>query len=273
MLSIARAGIARPRAGRSASASTRRSGTTAARSRSSTPRPSSARRSSSRRSASARRSRSRPEHHFMREVMRASSTSGTRCRCARWSIGLTSRCSWPASPRRSSSDVIHGPRERRAWFGAFAALQGVGSIVGGITAGSDQADRRVADGRARACTFGICGRVLAVPSLPVVALAFTVAGVGVVWLIVGPRRRSRRGRRSRSRDASRRRPTSRSPWRRRSRSRPARALDRRRLPDPARRDGRGRPRQRGLPRDAPRRGGQPRQLQRWRRERARPATA
>jgi MFS family permease len=33
--------------------------------------------------------------------------------------------------------------------------------------------------------FGLCGGLLAVPSIGVVALAFAVAGVGVVWLIVG----------------------------------------------------------------------------------------
>ena len=73
-----------------------------------------------------------------------------------------------------------------SFFGVLGTLQGVGSIAGGVTAGwivrRSGEVRSVGIGLA---LFGLCGLLLTVPSLPVVAIAFAVAGVGVVWLIVG----------------------------------------------------------------------------------------
>src|SRR6185312_13185576 len=73
-----------------------------------------------------------------------------------------------------------------SWVGGFSMLQGAGSIIGGVTAG--MVVKRIGEAKAVGlglALFGLCGGLLAVPSLEVVALAFLVAGVGVVWLIVG----------------------------------------------------------------------------------------
>ena len=68
----------------------------------------------------------------------------------------------------------------------FGALQGVGSIAGGITAASML--RKVGDVRVVGLGLGIFGigdLLLIVPSLPVVLLGFTIAGVGIMWAVVG----------------------------------------------------------------------------------------
>jgi len=73
-----------------------------------------------------------------------------------------------------------------SFFGVLGTLQGVGSIVGGVTAAS--LVRRVGELRTVGIglsLFGACGTLLAVPSLAVVLLGFIVAGVGIVWAIVG----------------------------------------------------------------------------------------
>jgi len=73
-----------------------------------------------------------------------------------------------------------------SFFGVLATLQGAGAIAGGITAGSIV--RRIGEVRSVGiglALFGACGLLLAIPSLPVVLLAFPVAGVGISWLIVG----------------------------------------------------------------------------------------
>jgi len=67
----------------------------------------------------------------------------------------------------------------------MGALQGVGSIIGGVTAAS--VVRRTGELRTVGiglALFGACGLLLAVPSLAVVLLGFVVAGVGIVWAIV-----------------------------------------------------------------------------------------
>jgi MFS family permease len=82
--------------------------------------------------------------------------------------------------------VITHLGHKPSFFGVLATLQGVGSIAGGVTAG--WVVRRQGEVRSVGLglgLFGLCGLLLTVPSLPVVALAFAVAGVGVVWLIVG----------------------------------------------------------------------------------------
>ena len=73
-----------------------------------------------------------------------------------------------------------------SFFGVMAVIQGVGSIVGGVTAAAVM--RRLGDlrlvglGMALLAVGDLC---LIVPSLGVVLLAGPVAGVGVAWAIVG----------------------------------------------------------------------------------------
>jgi MFS family permease len=73
-----------------------------------------------------------------------------------------------------------------SFFGVFGALQGVGSIAGGLTAAWIL--RRVGDVRIVGLGLGIFGvgdLLLIVPSLPIVLLGFTIAGVGIMWAVVG----------------------------------------------------------------------------------------
>jgi len=73
-----------------------------------------------------------------------------------------------------------------SFFGVFGAIQGVGSIAGGLTAASML--RRAGDVRIVGLGLGIFGvgdLLLIVPSLPIVLLGFTIAGVGIMWAIVG----------------------------------------------------------------------------------------
>jgi MFS family permease len=81
--------------------------------------------------------------------------------------------------------VIAHLGKKPSFFGVLATLQGVGSILGGVTAAS--LVRRAGELRTVGiglALFGACGVLLAVPSLPVVLLAFPIAGIGIVWAIV-----------------------------------------------------------------------------------------
>src|SRR5581483_507889 len=81
--------------------------------------------------------------------------------------------------------VIQHLGHKPSFFGVLATLQGVGSIAGGLTAAAVL--RRLGDVRTVGVgigMFGLCGLLLAVPSLPVVTVGFVVAGVGIVWAIV-----------------------------------------------------------------------------------------
>jgi MFS family permease len=83
--------------------------------------------------------------------------------------------------------ALHALGEPTSLFGQlFAPLQGAGSIVGGLTAGLVL--KKLGETRTVGLglgLFGLCGVLLAAPSVGVVAAAFAFAGVGVVWLIVG----------------------------------------------------------------------------------------
>jgi MFS family permease len=76
--------------------------------------------------------------------------------------------------------------EHPSFFGVMATAQGVGAIAGGITAGTIV--RRLGDVRASGvglALFGLCALLLTLPWLPVVLLGFSVAGVGIAWVLVG----------------------------------------------------------------------------------------
>lgn len=72
-----------------------------------------------------------------------------------------------------------------SFFGVLATLQGVGSIVGGVTAGAIV--RRLGEVRTVGLGLGLFGvgdLLLIVHSLPIVMAGFFVAGVGLLWAIV-----------------------------------------------------------------------------------------
>jgi len=81
--------------------------------------------------------------------------------------------------------VIAHLGEKPSFFGVMATLQGVGSIVGGVTAAAIV--RRAGDVRTVGLGLGLFGfgdLLFVVPSLPVVLLGFVIAGLGIVWAIV-----------------------------------------------------------------------------------------
>jgi MFS family permease len=127
-----------------------------------------------------------PEHHFLREVTMGIEHVWNTLPLRQITIGTTVAllvAGFTETLIFSVLDALHKPA---SWFGVLAPLQGAGSIVGGVTAGlivkRFGETKTVGIGLA---LFGFCGVLLAVPTLGVVAAAFTVAGVGVVWLIVG----------------------------------------------------------------------------------------
>ncbi len=82
--------------------------------------------------------------------------------------------------------VIARVGQHPSFFGVMATLQGVGAIAGGITAGT--VVRRVGELTAAGVglgLFGVCALLLTLPWLPVVLVAFPVAGVGIAWVLVG----------------------------------------------------------------------------------------
>jgi predicted MFS family arabinose efflux permease len=82
--------------------------------------------------------------------------------------------------------VIHRVGEPPKFFGVIATLQGIGAIAGGVTASA--VVRRFGDLKAAGIglgLFGVCTLFLTLPTLGLVLIAFPVAGVGLVWLVVG----------------------------------------------------------------------------------------
>jgi MFS family permease len=82
--------------------------------------------------------------------------------------------------------IDHGLHRPPAFLGVLSSLQGVGAIVGGVTAA--WALRRFGD--VRLCGIGMLGFALgdasfASSSLALVAAGIVVAGFGVSWIIVG----------------------------------------------------------------------------------------
>jgi MFS family permease len=81
--------------------------------------------------------------------------------------------------------VIHRVGEPPKFFGVMATLQGIGAIAGGIMAGS--VVRRFGDLKTAGiglALFGVCSLILTLPTLGLVLIAFPVAGIGLVWVLV-----------------------------------------------------------------------------------------
>lgn len=79
--------------------------------------------------------------------------------------------------------AIHRPP---TFFAIFGTIQGVGSIIGGVTAAP--AIRRLGDVSVvgiGALAFAAADAALVFPSLPMILVAGPVAGIGVAWAIVG----------------------------------------------------------------------------------------
>jgi MFS family permease len=79
-------------------------------------------------------------------------------------------------------EVLHRPP---SFFGVLSSLQGVGAIVGGITA--PRLLRRLGDTKLAGIglvLFAVGDGMFLVPSLAAILVGFSLAGAGIVWLIV-----------------------------------------------------------------------------------------
>jgi MFS family permease len=127
-----------------------------------------------------------PEHHFLREVTAGIEHVWRTLPLRQIVIGVTIALLVVGFSETLIFSVIHHLGHKPSFFGVLATLQGIGAIAGGITAGAVL--RRIGEVRGVGiglALFGACAALLALPSLPVVLLAFPVAGVGLSWLIVG----------------------------------------------------------------------------------------
>jgi MFS family permease len=126
-----------------------------------------------------------PEHHFLREVTAGVEHVWRTLPLRQLTIGATIALLVVGFTETLIFSVIGHLGRPASFFGVLATLQGVGSIAGGVTAGA--LVRRIGEVRTVGiglALFGLCGALLAVPSLAVVILGFFVAGVGLVWAIV-----------------------------------------------------------------------------------------
>jgi MFS family permease len=126
-----------------------------------------------------------PEHHFLREITLGVEHVWRTLPLRQITVGVTVALLVIGFTETLIFSVIqhlgHGP----SFFGVLATLQGIGSIAGGLTAAAVL--RRLGDVRTVGVgvgLFGLCGLLLAVPSLAVVTVGFVAAGLGVVWAIV-----------------------------------------------------------------------------------------
>lgn len=126
-----------------------------------------------------------PEHHFMRQVTAGAEHVWRTLPLRQITAGVTLALLVTGFTETLIFSVIQHLGHKPSFFGVLATLQGAGSIAGGLTAAAVL--RRLGDVRTVGIgigLFGICGLLLAVPSLAVVTVAFVLAGVGIVWAIV-----------------------------------------------------------------------------------------
>lgn len=125
------------------------------------------------------------EHHFLREVTAGVEHVWRTLPLRQITAGTTLALLVTGFTETLIFSVIQHLGHKPSFFGVLATLQGIGSIAGGLTAATIL--RRFGDVRMVGIgigLFGLCGILLAVPSLAVVTAGFVVAGLGVVWAIV-----------------------------------------------------------------------------------------
>jgi MFS family permease len=126
------------------------------------------------------------EHHFLRELS-AGVTHILRTRVLReLTIGLGAAMLVVGFSETLifavNANSLHRPP---SFIGVLSAFQGVGSIVGGVTASALL--KRIGDLRLTGLgilTFALGDGALLVPRLEVIAPAAAIAGVGIVWAVV-----------------------------------------------------------------------------------------
>ena len=126
------------------------------------------------------------EHHFRRDVMAGFHHIRATPALQYVLVGLTASLLVIGFGETLLWYVLRAINEPPSFFGVFSTIQGVGSIIGGVTAAT--AIRRfggvqvVALGMA---AFALADLALVVPSLAIVVVAGPLAGIGVAWAIVG----------------------------------------------------------------------------------------
>lgn len=126
------------------------------------------------------------EHHFKRDVMAGFHHIRETPALRHVLVGLTAALLVIGFSETLIWYVIHAIGAQPWFFGFFSTIQGIGSIIGGLTAA--KAIRRfgeVAVVGLGMVAFAIADLALIVPSFAVVVLAGPIAGVGVAWAIVG----------------------------------------------------------------------------------------
>jgi MFS family permease len=126
-----------------------------------------------------------PEHHFLRELTAGIEHVWRTLPLRQIVTGATIALLVVGFAETLIFSVIAHLGKNPSFFGVFAALQGVGSIAGGLTAA--YVVRRIGDVRCVGIGLGIFGigdLLLVVNSLPVVLVGFFIAGVGIIWAIV-----------------------------------------------------------------------------------------
>jgi len=126
------------------------------------------------------------EHHFKRDVMAGFRHIGTTPALRQVLVGLTAALLVIGFSETLLWYVIHAIGAKPWFFGVFSTIQGVGSIIGGLTAA--KAIHRFGEVPVVALgmvAFGIADLALIAPSFAVVVVAGPVAGIGVAWAIVG----------------------------------------------------------------------------------------
>ena len=125
------------------------------------------------------------EHHFLREVTAGIEHVWRTLPLRQTVIGATIALLVAGFAETLIFIVIAHLGRHPSFFGVMSALQGVGSIAGGVTAAA--VIRRVGDVRGVGIGLGLFGLgdlLLVVSSLPVVLVGFFIAGVGIIWAIV-----------------------------------------------------------------------------------------
>jgi MFS family permease len=128
-----------------------------------------------------------PEHHFWHEVTIGIKHIWNTVALRQVVLGTTVALLVVGFSETLIFSVIgDGLHRKPSFFGVLAALQGVGAIVGGLTAGTVM--KKIGDIRLVGlglASFALGVVLLIFAWLPVVLLGFALAGVGIVYAIVG----------------------------------------------------------------------------------------
>jgi MFS family permease len=127
-----------------------------------------------------------PEHHFLREVSAGIAHVWHTLPLRQVVLGVTAALLVLGFEETLIFSVLSHLGRSPSFFGVLITAQGVGSIVGGLTAG--RVVRRIGEGRAVGvglAFFAVAVLLLTTSSLAVVLGGAPIAGVGLAWAIVG----------------------------------------------------------------------------------------